>query len=134
VNKIAAKLIQLAILAKAATWHTRRPSAEMIKELGDVRAFIEMPRPGKPYGCEVLAEDYEGDDEMREAHLQFIATCAGNVEALAKSWLQQRLALEEIGNAIGCPTMSYSPNIERMELLKRVGIVSNLVQKGLANV
>jgi hypothetical protein len=40
------------ILAKADTWHTRRPSAEMIKELGN-GAFIEMPRPGKPYGRSV---------------------------------------------------------------------------------
>lgn len=40
-------------------------------------------------------------------------------------------ALEKIGNAIGAPTMSYSPEVEREELLKRVQLVSKIVVKAL---
>lgn len=40
-------------------------------------------------------------------------------------------ALRGIGNVIGGPTMSYSPKIEREELLSRVQKVGNLVAKAL---
>jgi len=40
-------------------------------------------------------------------------------------------ALMEIGNVIGGPTMSYSPKVEREELLNRVQKVGKLVVKAL---
>lgn len=131
-REIANETITLAAAARAETWHTRRPSEEMKKRFGDVGAFVECPRPGKGYAQEVLAQDYEGDDVLREMHLDFVQVCATNASTMAKQWLVMQTALMDIGNLIGGPTMAYSAEIEREELLARVRKVAGLVQKGLA--
>lgn len=61
-----------------------------------------------------------------------VAYAAGLAES-EKRIQRLREALEKIGNLIGAPTMQYSENHERKELLSRLPKVSEIVQAALKN-
>lgn len=87
---IAEKLIQLAKDAKVEFWFERRPTPEMIAHFGSqgLHPFIEQAKQkGEAVGVEVLAEDYSGNDELREAHLAFILASAKHVPEMARFFL-----------------------------------------------
>lgn len=94
---IAAMVIELSKLAKADTWSVRRPTPEMIRMFGEqgLHPFIEQARQkGEAVAVEVLAEDYSGNDELREAHLAFIIAAAQYMAKLAKGYIDLSDKLE----------------------------------------
>ena len=84
--EIARDLLLLAQASGASTWRKREPSAEMLKQFGSVRSFIEQPRQGT-YAQEILAEDYEGSDELRKTHVDFITLFAHHAQQLLQAYL-----------------------------------------------
>ena len=80
----AKELVKLSEASRAETWFRRDPPPNNSFGLTPI---IQMPREGT-YGQEVLAEDYEGDDEMRENHIGFVALSARHIAELAKFWLE----------------------------------------------
>jgi hypothetical protein len=97
-EELAKKIIELSVAAKTDRWHVRRPTPEMIAMFGaqGLHPFIEQRREkGQPTGIEVLAEDYSGDDDLREAHLAFIMAAAENLAPLAQAWLDEQDAKED---------------------------------------
>lgn len=83
-------MIALAQAANVERWFVRRPTPEMIAHFGEqgLHPFIEQGKAkGEPVGVEVLAEDYSGNDDLREAHIDFIINSAQNVAELANYWL-----------------------------------------------
>jgi hypothetical protein len=99
-NKETAKrVLELAKAAKADRWYVRRPTDEMKKHFGEqgLHPFIEQRRDkGEAVGVEVLAEDYSGDDDLREAHISFIMGAAENLAELAQFYLDYA---EDVGAA-----------------------------------
>lgn len=66
-----------------------------------------------------------------------VALLASCINEGARLWLQEEAkplveALEKIGNTIGGPTMAYSREVERKELLRRMETVSRMVVEALA--
>jgi hypothetical protein len=89
-KSVAEKLIELAKAAKVELWFERRPTPEMIERFGEqgLHPFIEQAKQkGEPVGVEILAEDYSGNDELREAHLAFILASAKHVPEMARLFL-----------------------------------------------
>lgn len=81
-------LLEVAQKSGVDRWSKRVPTEEMKKHFGtSIRAFVEMKRPGKPYAQEVLGEDYEENEELREAHIDFITLAALHVPELVQFWL-----------------------------------------------
>lgn len=73
-----------------------------------------------------IAVEQDGDDSDAALQEQTAARAA-----LLEMLRQNKDVLAEIGNAVGAPTMQYSPETEREELLARINKVSELVQKGI---
>jgi hypothetical protein len=90
--KTAENLKALLTKSKAETWTVRRPTPEMIAHFGEqgLHPFIEQPRAaGEAVGKEVLAEDYSGNDELREAHIAIIIEATKHLRELVDFWLEK---------------------------------------------
>jgi hypothetical protein len=111
----AEKLIELAKAAKADLWFKRSPTPEMIARFGEqgLHPFIEQRKQkGEPTGVEVLAEDYSGDDELRNAHIDFILASAASVVELAEFFLERQTPLDR----------AFADSVEKNKgLLERLG-------------
>lgn len=89
-KETAEQIIKLSNEAFAETWFKRTPSAAMKEYMGtSARPIIEMPRPGKAYGQTVLAEDYEGNEELETAHIDFVTLAAKHAKELAQFYLEK---------------------------------------------
>lgn len=73
-----------------------------------------------------IACEQDGDDSDEALTEQELAR-----GALLSKLRRYMNVLSEIGNAIGAPTMNYAPETERKELLRRVDLISKLVQDAL---
>lgn len=90
--KTAENLKALLATSKAETWTVRRPTPEMIAHFGEqgLHPFIEQPREkGQAVATEVLAEDYSGNDELREAHISVIIEATKHLRELVDFWLEK---------------------------------------------
>lgn len=102
----AQELIRLADVSKTSTW-IRRPSpqiAELFSRFSKVEPKSDISQPlnpnltpeerllrvvaGESTDIIVLANDYNGQDQLRDDHINFIVLSAHHVAELATFWLE----------------------------------------------